>query len=295
MGWWTEKALHAKGTPRPLFLVGATALLVPVCVGLALANLPLLYPLTVLMGLCFGFSWTLLPSLASELFGLSYFARWALGGAGHQWQRGRVGTQWGGTFVVEMPCHNPWGADHPACSQLAGCAASIGMHGMPPGQRDSVAGCAWRRRWPPALHGPMGSKDKKMDAPLPPHPGCSNYAMLQLSPALGSIGLSMQLTSWFYQRALTRHGTSGQTCLGRDCFAPTFLVAAALGVGGTAAAAWLYMRTRPAYAQVHRAVLREDGALATVEPHHPEEEGNGYSSSDECISSPRKGHPVGVV
>ena len=83
MGWWTEKALHSRGTPRPLFLVGTAALAAVVCLFLALAADPsTLYPLAVAMGLCFGSLWTLMPSLASELFGLEHFARWGAEGGG---------------------------------------------------------------------------------------------------------------------------------------------------------------------------------------------------------------------
>ena len=112
----------------------------------------------------------------------------------------------------------------------------------------------------------------------------------------------MKMASWFYQRALARHGAPSQTCLGQDCFAPTFMTLAVLGAGATAAAAALYLRTAAAYAQVHSAALREDDALATVEPHEPwgeeeeeeEEELDGFSSG-QCTPSPREGPPASPV
>ncbi len=65
---------HRKGIPRPLFLVLISLLSVCVALACAFAPLPLLCPVAVIAGLTFGAHWSLIPALASELFGLRYFA-----------------------------------------------------------------------------------------------------------------------------------------------------------------------------------------------------------------------------
>lgn len=73
-GWHSERALHARGTPRPIYLVAFSAATVLVCLGFAAsprAALPLLAPLA---GFTFGGTWTLMSTLVSELFGMKHFA-----------------------------------------------------------------------------------------------------------------------------------------------------------------------------------------------------------------------------
>lgn len=63
---------------------------------LSTARLPALYPLSLLAGLAFGAHWALMPSLASELFGLHHFAaNYAL----LQVRRPGVGTLAGGACM----------------------------------------------------------------------------------------------------------------------------------------------------------------------------------------------------
>ena len=70
-----EKFLHAYGVPRPVFLCLAAFSMSATCAGLAFCeHLPLLYALAGSAGLSFGAHWSLLPSLSSEMFGLTSFA-----------------------------------------------------------------------------------------------------------------------------------------------------------------------------------------------------------------------------
>ncbi|KAI8105064.1 hypothetical protein M9435_000236 [Picochlorum sp. BPE23] len=69
-----EQMLHKHGLPRPFFLVFAAGCGCLTYAATAFANPLLLYPLSLLAGLWFGGHWSLLPSLASELFGLENFA-----------------------------------------------------------------------------------------------------------------------------------------------------------------------------------------------------------------------------
>ena len=74
-GYFPERLLHARGTPRLLFLPFVAALMGASCLGLAFApRLNLLYPLAALAGVAFGGHWSLFPSFVSELFGLTRFA-----------------------------------------------------------------------------------------------------------------------------------------------------------------------------------------------------------------------------
>ena len=57
--------------PRLIFLVLCSALVALAC---AFATLPALIPAAVFAGLAFGAHWSLIPALASELFGLRFFA-----------------------------------------------------------------------------------------------------------------------------------------------------------------------------------------------------------------------------
>ena len=60
--------------PRPLFLVLASLLSAAVALACAFAPLPALVPAAVFAGIAFGAHWSLIPALASELFGLRFFA-----------------------------------------------------------------------------------------------------------------------------------------------------------------------------------------------------------------------------
>ncbi len=89
-------------------------------------------------------------------------------------------------------------------------------------------------------------------------PYAANLALVMMAPPVGSVGLSMLLASWFYRRAIERHGGSGHTCLGRDCFQPTFLVLSLLGLASAACGVALYRRQRGLYRREHRQVARFD-------------------------------------
>lgn len=55
-----------------------------------------------------------------------------------------------------------------------------------------------------------------------------------------------------------RHGGEGNTCIGQDCFQPTFITLAVLGLVATAAAAALYRRERQVYAAEYEEVQAYD-------------------------------------
>lgn len=69
-----EKALHSYGVPRTVFLIFTSAVTAGTFAGLAASGMSLIYPLAGCAGLAFGAYWSLLPSLASEFFGLDNFA-----------------------------------------------------------------------------------------------------------------------------------------------------------------------------------------------------------------------------
>ncbi|KAI5076248.1 hypothetical protein GOP47_0008313 [Adiantum capillus-veneris] len=72
-GHISELFLHSKGLPRPLFIVitlGAMAL-GHLVIAFAFSNA--LYIGPVLVGTCYGAQWSLMPTTASELFGLKHF------------------------------------------------------------------------------------------------------------------------------------------------------------------------------------------------------------------------------
>lgn len=73
-GYGPEKALRSYGVPRPRFLilVGALSALSQLLV--AVATRATLFGVVLLAGLAFGGVWSLLPAVASELFGLAHFA-----------------------------------------------------------------------------------------------------------------------------------------------------------------------------------------------------------------------------
>ncbi|KAL4421540.1 hypothetical protein ABPG75_010831 [Micractinium tetrahymenae] len=86
----------------------------------------------------------------------------------------------------------------------------------------------------------------------------ANLALVMMAPSVGSVALSMALTIWFYRRALERHGGGGHTCVGQDCFRPTFLVLSALGLAAVACGAVLHRRQRGLYRREHRQVALFD-------------------------------------
>lgn len=53
-GYWPERLLHSRGTPRPLFLPVVSALLTAAFAALAFAPLPALLPLTAVAGFAYG-------------------------------------------------------------------------------------------------------------------------------------------------------------------------------------------------------------------------------------------------
>ncbi|PRW32873.1 MFS general substrate transporter [Chlorella sorokiniana] len=73
-GYWPERLLHSRGTPRTLFMPAVSALLAAAFAALAFVRLPALFPLTALAGFAYGGHWALGPATVSELFGLRHFA-----------------------------------------------------------------------------------------------------------------------------------------------------------------------------------------------------------------------------
>lgn len=74
LGYIPERLLHARGTPRCIFLILISALsALAVCFN-AFASLPLLFPASIMAGLAFGATWSLMATLTSEFFGLHHFA-----------------------------------------------------------------------------------------------------------------------------------------------------------------------------------------------------------------------------
>lgn len=72
-GYISESYLHSKAIPRPLFISLTMA-----CMGVghlfvALSFPGCLYVASLLVGLCYGAQWSLMPATASEIFGLKYF------------------------------------------------------------------------------------------------------------------------------------------------------------------------------------------------------------------------------
>ncbi|WIA09948.1 hypothetical protein OEZ85_010161 [Tetradesmus obliquus] len=74
MGYIPEQHLHARGTPRTLFLALTAAVTAAAALAVAYADLGHLYVLSVLLGVAFGAHWSLLPAITSDLFGLKHFA-----------------------------------------------------------------------------------------------------------------------------------------------------------------------------------------------------------------------------
>lgn len=72
-GYISDYFLHNKGWPRPLF-ISLTLVLMSAGHALISTGLPgSLYMGSVLVGICYGSQWALMPSITSELFGLRHF------------------------------------------------------------------------------------------------------------------------------------------------------------------------------------------------------------------------------
>lgn len=63
MGYIPEQHLHARGTPRTLFLALTAAVTAAAALAVAYADLGHLYVLSVLLGVAFGAHWSLLPAI----------------------------------------------------------------------------------------------------------------------------------------------------------------------------------------------------------------------------------------
>eukprot|EP00243_Klebsormidium_subtile_P011987 TRINITY_DN706_c0_g1_i2.p1 TRINITY_DN706_c0_g1~~TRINITY_DN706_c0_g1_i2.p1 ORF type:complete len:601 (+),score=104.52 TRINITY_DN706_c0_g1_i2:271-2073(+) len=72
-GCWSEELLHKYGVPRPYFLVAASSTMCLAQALLAYANLGALYSCVLLVGFSYGCHLSLLPTITSELFGLTHF------------------------------------------------------------------------------------------------------------------------------------------------------------------------------------------------------------------------------
>ncbi|KAJ7522912.1 hypothetical protein O6H91_18G031100 [Diphasiastrum complanatum] len=72
-GFVSEQFLHSKGIPRPAFIAIALAIM---CLGhliIASAQPGALYIGLVVVGICYGSQWSLMPATTSEIFGLQHF------------------------------------------------------------------------------------------------------------------------------------------------------------------------------------------------------------------------------
>eukprot|EP00879_Flechtneria_rotunda_P016105 GHRR01016846.1.p1 GENE.GHRR01016846.1~~GHRR01016846.1.p1 ORF type:complete len:649 (+),score=200.09 GHRR01016846.1:867-2813(+) len=74
MGYIPEQHLHARGTPRTLFLTLTAAVTAACSLAVAYADIGHLYVISILLGVAFGAHWSLLPAISSDLFGLKHFA-----------------------------------------------------------------------------------------------------------------------------------------------------------------------------------------------------------------------------
>ncbi|GIL91142.1 hypothetical protein Vretimale_9581 [Volvox reticuliferus] len=72
-GVLSELVLRSYGTPRTLLLVAISFLTLLVVGGAAASELSDLYVVSVLAGLAFGAHWSLIPSITSDMFGLTHF------------------------------------------------------------------------------------------------------------------------------------------------------------------------------------------------------------------------------
>lgn len=73
MGYLPEKFFHLYGAPRMAFLAGVSAASSATALATAYCSLDRLPLVTLLLGLCFGSHWSLMPAVCSDLFGLSHF------------------------------------------------------------------------------------------------------------------------------------------------------------------------------------------------------------------------------
>lgn len=72
-GYITDHFLASRGVGRPFF-IGATLLVMSMGHAIIASGLPAsLYVGSVLVGLCYGSQWALMPSITSEIFGLNHF------------------------------------------------------------------------------------------------------------------------------------------------------------------------------------------------------------------------------
>ncbi|WVZ91523.1 hypothetical protein U9M48_037682 [Paspalum notatum var. saurae] len=72
-GFMSDHFLRQRGVGRPFF-IGATLLIMSVGHGIISSGFPAsLYIGSVLVGLCYGCQWALMPSITSEIFGLNHF------------------------------------------------------------------------------------------------------------------------------------------------------------------------------------------------------------------------------
>ncbi|BDA41740.1 Protein NUCLEAR FUSION DEFECTIVE 4 [Coccomyxa sp. Obi] len=73
-GYVPERLLHARGTPRTIFAVVASLMTCLAALLSAFTNLRWLLACAMMLGFVFGWHWSLMPVLTSELFGLHHFA-----------------------------------------------------------------------------------------------------------------------------------------------------------------------------------------------------------------------------
>lgn len=73
-GYISEYYLHARGTPRTLFLLIISVTMTAFSVSMYFATLPDLFAMALLGGFAFGGHWAVIPSLIADLFGIKHFA-----------------------------------------------------------------------------------------------------------------------------------------------------------------------------------------------------------------------------
>lgn len=75
MGMLPESYLHSAGVPRTAWLLGATSALTGCMVAAAAASdAASLSLLSLLLGACYGATFSLIPAIAADVFGLKHFA-----------------------------------------------------------------------------------------------------------------------------------------------------------------------------------------------------------------------------
>jgi len=85
------------------------------------------------------------------------------------------------------------------------------------------------------------------------------YSFTSSSPALGSFLLSELLASALYGSRGIAHGDPPDTCMGTDCFRPTFVAIAAMGAAALLMSLAILTRTTPRYKVLHRWLSSPDG------------------------------------